>query len=118
VQHSLQVLYLALTNLTCESGYKGVNNFERCFMSYKSSQLFPLSTRGANFRISIQRPWSSPAFDYGQAELLRSSWLIYDPELDAPRRMNRDVMLGMALALVISASFWAGVGLAIAQVWK
>jgi hypothetical protein len=91
----------------------------RCFVSYKLSQLSPLSTRGANRRISIQGPWSSlPVnYHYHEAEFFRS-WAIYDPQLDAPRRINRDVILGIVIALGISASFWAGVGLAIAQLWK
>ncbi len=87
-------------------------------MSYKSSQLFPLSTRDTNFRISIQFPSSSPPPDYREVEFLRSAWLIHDPELDAPRRRNWGRILGVAIALGVSASFWAGVGLAIAHLWK
>lgn len=86
-------------------------------MSYKSSQLFPLGTSSANCRISIQGPWSSPPDSKKEVKIFRS-WLIYDPELDQPRRTKRDVVLGMALVFCISASFWAGVGLAIAHVWK
>jgi len=86
-------------------------------MSSKSSQLSPLSTRCSNLRISIRGPWSSPSLNCRDVEFFRS-WLIYDPELDEPRRMNREVMLGMALVFGISASFWAGVGLAIAHVWN
>jgi len=86
-------------------------------MSYKSSQLSPLSTRGANLRISIQGPWSSLPLSYTEAEFFGSS-AIYDRQLDAPRPINRYVILGMVLVLGISASFWAGVGLAIAQLWN
>ena len=92
-------------------------------MSYKSLQLFPQSTRDTNFRISIHFPSSSP--DYGEVEFLRSSWLICDsawlicdPELDAPRRSLWGLILGMTIALGVSASFWGGVGLAIAHLWK
>jgi hypothetical protein len=86
-------------------------------MSYKLWQLPPVSTRAMNLRTSVSSPWSSLPFNY-EAPDFRRSWLIYDPELDAPRRMNRDVILGMGLVLLISASFWTGIGLAIAQVWK
>ena len=86
-------------------------------MSYKSSQLSPLSTRGTNLRVSIQGPWSSLPLSYHQAEFFRS-WAVYDPQLDAPRPINRKVILGMILVLGISASFWAGVGIAVAQLWK
>lgn len=85
-------------------------------MSYKSSQLFPQSTRDTNFRISIHFPSSSS--DYREAEFLRSAWLIDDPELNAPRRRNWGLILGVAIALGVSVSFWAGVGLAIAHLWK
>jgi hypothetical protein len=78
---------------------------------------FPLSTRCINLRIPAQNRWTSLPFNYHEAEFFRS-WLVYDLELDAPRRMNRDVILGMGLVLLVSASFWTGVGLAIAQVWK
>jgi len=86
-------------------------------MSYEISQLSPLSTRRANLGVSIQGPWNSPSHNHRNVEFFRC-WLIYDQELDPPRCVNRDVMLGMALVFAISASFWAGVGLAIAQVWK
>lgn len=86
-------------------------------MNYKASQLSPGSTHGENLRISVQNRWSMPFGNPWEATFFRS-WLIYDPELDPQRRKNRDVVLGMALVLVISASFWIGVGLAIARVWK
>jgi hypothetical protein len=86
-------------------------------MSYKSPQLSPLSTRGANLRSSISGRWSVPRVDYHEVRSVRS-WLIYDPELDTPRGVNQDVMLGMALVIGVSASFWAGLGLVIAHVWK
>ena len=86
-------------------------------MSYKVLQLPQVSTRGINLKISTESPGSSLPFNYHEAKFSRS-WLIYDPELDVFRLINRDVVLGMGLALVISASFWTGIGLAIAQVWK
>ena len=84
-------------------------------MSYKTSRLSPLSTP-RTFRVLFSNPWdllreSSDAPG-------RSSWLIYDPELDETRCMNGDVFLGMALVLTVSASFWTGVGLVIAQLWN
>jgi len=87
-------------------------------MSFRLLELSPReSTRRSTLRISIQGPWNSPPFNYGETQFFRS-WLIYDPELDVPRRMNRHMILGMLVVLGISASFWAGLGLAIAQVWK
>jgi len=83
-------------------------------VSYKSSQLSPQSTRNASLRIAILGPWNSQPPNCRDAELFRS-WLVYDPELDAPYRIDRNVMLGIALVFGVSASFWAGVGFAIAQ---
>jgi hypothetical protein len=86
-------------------------------MSYKASQLSPASTHGKNLRLFIPNPWSMPVGNLWETNFFRS-WLIYDQEFEAPRRKIRDVVLGMALVLVISTSFWVGIGLAIAHVWK
>jgi hypothetical protein len=88
-------------------------------MSYKLLQLFPLSTRGTRMKISIRGPWSAPPADSNDVRFLRS-WLIYDSGLDEPGAsgFRRNRLLGMAIAVGISASFWSGVGLAFAQVWK
>lgn len=87
-------------------------------MSYKSLQLSPLSTRTSTFRICIEGPGRlSTVLGPQEAEFFRS-WLIYDPELDTHRCLTRDVMLGMALVFAISLSFWAGVGFAVAQLWR
>ena len=85
-------------------------------MNYKSSQVRPPSIVDTKSKISVGLPCDSPLRHSG-AEFSRS-WLIYDPEVDEPRRINRHVILGMALVIGVSASFWAGVGLAIAQIWK
>jgi hypothetical protein len=49
------------------------------------------------------------------------SWLVYDSDIQSslaagPNNHNR--FLGLALLVGISASFWAGIGLMIARVWK
>jgi hypothetical protein len=49
------------------------------------------------------------------------SWLVYDseiPTLAVSGHVNRNRLLGLALSVSISASFWAGIGLMIARVWK
>jgi hypothetical protein len=88
-------------------------------MSYKVLQLFPLSTRGTRMRISIRGPWSAPLTHSQDTEFLRT-WLTYDSELDeecAPQQLNWNVILGMVLVFGVSASFWTGVGMAVAEVW-
>jgi hypothetical protein len=88
-------------------------------MSYRVSQLSPLtSTEGTHMRIAIQGHLSDP-LDLSNATFLRS-WLVYDSrEDDEPAfRLNWNVALGMLLVTGISAGFWTGVGLLVAQVWK
>ena len=85
-------------------------------MSYNLLQLSPLSTRVANLRMWFAKPESPTLVDL-EPEIFRS-WLIYDPELDTLRRLNRDVLLGMALVLGVSASFWVGVGFVVAQLFR
>jgi hypothetical protein len=49
------------------------------------------------------------------------SWFVYDSEIQsglAASATKRNRFLGLALLVGISASFWAGVGLMIARVWK
>jgi hypothetical protein len=89
-------------------------------MSYKVLQLSPLSTDGPHVKISIHSAWSAPPSNIHEVSFLRS-WLIYDSgpdELGVPGSFNWNGVLGLAIAAGISASFWAAVGLALAQAWK
>jgi hypothetical protein len=47
-----------------------------------------------------------------------SSWLGDDNDSDEPRRMNWGALAGLAISLVISGGFWAGVGVLIARAVK
>jgi hypothetical protein len=88
-------------------------------MSYRVSQLSPLtSTEGTHMRIAIQGHLND-ALNFSNATFLRS-WVVYDSrEDDEPAfRLNWNVALGMVLVTGISAGFWTGVGLLVAQVWK
>jgi hypothetical protein len=89
-------------------------------MSYKS-QLYPLSgTCEKPLRLPIQGSWGSSPADSRDMKFLRS-WLVYDSEIQnslAPAHANRKRFLGLALVLGVSASFWAGLALMIARVWK
>jgi hypothetical protein len=89
-------------------------------MSYKS-QLCPLSgTCETPLRLPIQGSWGSSPMDSLDMKFLRS-WFVYDSEIQsglAASATKRNRFLGLALLVGISASFWAGVGLMIARVWK
>jgi hypothetical protein len=88
-------------------------------MSYRVSQVSPLTSKGTHLRIAIQTPWSVPV-DLSDTTFLRS-WLVYDSQMDdvGPRgHINWNVALGMLLVLSIGAGFWTGVGLLIAKLLK
>ena len=89
-------------------------------MSYKSQFFPPSSTCETPLRRPIGRSWGSSPVNLLDTKFLRS-WLVYDSDIQtglAPRRINWNMVLGLALATAVSAGFWAGVGLMIARVWK
>jgi hypothetical protein len=89
-------------------------------MSYKS-KLFPLSSTCETPLLRlIGHSWGSSTANLEDVKLLRSRF-VDDCKIRtglAPGRANWDKILGLAAAIVISASFWAGVWLTIARVWK
>ena len=89
-------------------------------MSYKS-QLYPLSsTCETPLHLPIRGSWGAPPANSQDLKFLRS-WLVYDseiPTLAVSGHVNRSRLLGLALSVSISASFWAGIGLMIPRVWK
>jgi hypothetical protein len=94
-------------------------------MSYKS-QLFPLSsTCETPLRRLISGSWGSSPANLRDMNLqdmkFQRSWLVYDSDIQtghAAGRATRNMVLGLALAMAVSATFWAGAGLLIAHVWK
>jgi|HubBroStandDraft_1064217.scaffolds.fasta_scaffold00096_36 hypothetical protein len=94
-------------------------------MSYKS-QMLPLSGTGRK----LLRWKTSPSWGHSPANLtdmnlqdikLLRSWLVYDSVVQtglAPRRINWNMVLRLALATAVSVGIWAGVGLTIARFWK
>jgi len=88
-------------------------------MSYKFLQLSPqASAHETSMRIVIQGPWSLPPGTPRDLQFLRS-WMEYDSErnVGSRGRANWGAISGIALALGISASFWAGVAWIVARVW-
>jgi hypothetical protein len=93
-------------------------------MSYKS-QLFPVSgSRETPFRWTIHHSWESTPTDLPDIsrdiEFLHS-WSVYDsrfrPGLELPH-LNWNAVLGLAAATIVSAGFWAGIGLMIVHIWR
>jgi hypothetical protein len=66
------------------------------------------------------KAWGTSPSNLQDMKFLRS-WLVYDSELPRrfiPGRVNWNLVLGLLSVVAISASFWAGIGLMIARVWK
>jgi hypothetical protein len=89
-------------------------------MSSKA-KLFPLSSTGdISCRAPVRGSWGEPPANLEDMQFLRS-WLVYDSEIQhnfVSGRSHRSIALGLALAFCISASFWTGIGLIVASVWK
>jgi hypothetical protein len=88
-------------------------------MSFKS-QLNPLfGTCEKPLHLPIQGSWGTVPADSGDTKFLRS-WLVFDSEVQASpaAQTSHNRFLGLALLVGISASFWAGIAVMIARVWK
>jgi hypothetical protein len=89
-------------------------------MSSKA-KLFPLSSTGEVSRgLPLRSSWGKLLGDSKDIDFLRS-WIVYDsaaPSDSEPARSNWNLVLGLAVAVVISASFWTGIGLVVTRAWK
>ena len=88
-------------------------------MSYRRWQLSPQdSTRGIKTRIPIKGSWSNQPGNLADTEFLQS-WLEYHSNMGAVSHggINWGAVSGLALAIAVSAGFWAVVGFAIARIW-
>jgi hypothetical protein len=81
-------------------------------MRYRFSSLNP---DDAQLRISIQGLLSGLPDDPQEVHFLRT-WLTYDSGSEEGK--GGHAILGLVLVFGVSASFWSGVGLAVAQVLK
>jgi hypothetical protein len=83
-------------------------------MSYKQSHLTWLSsTQPADIRLPIRRAWGAAPTNVLDTKFLRS-WLVYDSSLEAGETggsANWNKILGLSLAVGVSAGFWVAVGL-------
>jgi hypothetical protein len=82
-------------------------------MSYK--QLLPVSGYSVSYLPADLSELDSLNGDLNEAKLLICEYLMEAGVF--PRRVNWNAVLGIALATVMSAGIWAGIGFAIAQIW-
>jgi len=90
-------------------------------VSYRRSQLSPqISTRGINLKIAVRNPRISPFGGSPDAQFLQS-WLECDSDVDhevPDGGINWGALSGLALAIVVSATFWTGIGWVVVRLWK
>ncbi len=89
-------------------------------MSYRLSQLSPqTSTRGINLTMALRRSSDTSTGSSPDAQFLRS-WLEYDSEKRGVSRgrINWGAVSGLALAIAVSATFWAAMGLIVVRLWR
>jgi hypothetical protein len=85
-------------------------------MSYKQSHLawaWLSSTQPAHIRLPIRRAWGAAPTNVLDTKFLRS-WLVYDSSLDGGETggsASWNMILGLSLAVGVSAGFWVAVGL-------
>lgn len=88
-------------------------------MSYNALQLSPASTDAIRMKAASPEIWgaSIPASGDGS---LGPYWLHDDDGLDSEgnRRVTWGTISGLAIALSVSASFWAGLAVVVGRVWK
>jgi hypothetical protein len=88
-------------------------------MSFKLLQFSPQeSTRAVRMKMVPER-WTE-GYEYSRGVRFLPAWLENDSDsLTGTRRhINWGAISGLALSLVISGSFWAGIGFLIARVVK
>jgi hypothetical protein len=89
-------------------------------MNYRL-QLSPISgARDSQIDLPQGDRLESSATKWEDAEFFRS-WLVYDSDLDLAStkgRVNGPIVFGLALAVLVSVTFWVGLGLMIASRWK
>ena len=90
-------------------------------MNYRL-QLSPISGTRESTGVPSRDQWDGSFTNWEDAKFFRSC-LVYDSDSDqepnrADGRSNWSMLLGLALAVVVSLSFWVGVGLLIARLGR
>jgi hypothetical protein len=96
-------------------------NAEVRMMNYRL-QLSPISgTRESSIDLPSREFWEGGSRDCEDANFCRF-WLEYDSDMEHAHtagRVNWNLVLGLALAVLVSTSFWLGIGMIIiGRVWK
>jgi hypothetical protein len=85
-------------------------------VSFRLMQFPPQSSTRIIRMRAIREPWSGPRMYSTESGFLRS-W-IENEDNSAQERTNWGAISGLALSIVIGASFWTGIALLIERVWR
>ena len=88
-------------------------------MNYRL-QLSPISgSRQSQIDVASHERRQGQQGNWEDAEFFRS-WLDYDSDAEPNRKRgtNWNLVLGLALAVAVSAAFWVGAGVLFARIWK
>ena len=87
----------------------------RCLVSFK---LLPFPPQASTRTMRVPMPWVGLDGSMGGTGFL-SSWLGDDNDSDPQQRgVNWGAIAGLAVALMISAGFWAGVRVMVARAFR
>jgi hypothetical protein len=115
-EKSIYYSYRVVVNALIGRAVATVRQDRRCFVSYRISQLSPLTS--TTVRLAV--PLSTAPDDFRNVYLLRS-WLEYDSavdELGSRRDVRWYKVFGLLVMAGISVSFWTGVAWLIAYFLK
>jgi hypothetical protein len=89
-------------------------------MSYEASQLSPhMGTRSSHREVFVHPPSYGPAETSWDAKFWRSLFQrSQEPSRANPGFMNWGTVFGLTITVLIGASFWTGIGLLVARLWK
>jgi hypothetical protein len=86
-------------------------------MSFKLLQFSPqTSTRAVRMRMIPER-WTE-GYEYSRGVRFLPVWMEDETDATGKRHINWRALSGLVLSLVISGSFWVGIGLLVARMVK
>jgi len=86
-------------------------------MSFKLLQFSPqASTHAVRMRIIPER-WTE-GYEYSRGVRFLPAWMEDECDASGKRHINWGALSGLALSLLISGSFWVGIGLLVARIVK
>jgi hypothetical protein len=89
-------------------------------MSRKSSLSPEFATSKTRWHLPTENSWKPSPTNLREIKFLRS-WMVYDSAVDngfQHHHLNWKLLFGLAIMVTVSATFWTGIGLLVARLWK